>query len=184
MESFFKFEITQTTKVLLYKIKNGHDRRWIIEGDVESSFFSICELGNKQNKAQFRVSENKIVIITAHGYEYQIVDKPKDGAKVLFHGPVNALLTQSLIPRMTYVPTTLVGKTNEMEDFVCIEEFMILREERHGDNVNPQDQHGWKVNMKFCNELYPWLPMFRESFRMTKKQRRQSGKFKRRSFEY
>lgn len=179
MNSYFKFEITQTTKVLLYKMKMGHEHRWLVEGSTEDAEFKLREIRHPENSIIITSCPNLLTITTVNGFEYKISDKEGDGAKVFFHGPVNALLTQSLMPRMTYVPETLIGKTDEMEDFVSIQEFMELREQRHGENSNPQDEHGWRVNMKFNNELFPWLPKFKGQMRDKSQKRKKSGKFNR-----
>ena len=89
-----------------------------------------------------------------------IEDKEGGGAEVSFQGPVNALLAQALMPRMTYVPGTLRAMSEDMPDYASIAEFMEIRAERNAGCPNPQDRHGWRVNMKFNNELVPWLPPF------------------------
>ena len=179
MNSYFKFEITQNIEAIFYKIKMGHERRWLVEGSTEDAEFKLREIRHPENSIIITSCPNLLKITTVNGFEYKISDKEGDGAKVFFHGPVNALLTQSLMPRLTYVPETLIGKTDEMEDFVSIQEFMELREQRHGENSNPQDEHGWRVNMKFNNELFPWLPRF-SGARRGRSQKKKNGKFTRR----
>lgn len=149
IRSFFKFQITQTTKVLLYKIKMGDGKRWSVEGSEAEGRLVLHEIDRPENSIEVKTNTGVLQIKTVHGYEYVIADKEGDGAEVSFHGPVNALLTQSLLPRMTYVPETLSGMSSDMDDFVPIDEFMELREKRHAGRVNPQDKFGWRVNMKF-----------------------------------
>lgn len=180
IRSFFKFQITQTTKVLLYKIKMGDGKRWSVEGSEAEGRLVLHELDRPENSIEVKVTSGVLQIKTVHGYEYTITDKEGDGADVSFHGPVNALLSQSLLPRMTYVPETLSGMSSDMEDFVPIDEFMELREKRHAGRVNPQDKFGWRVNMKFDNELCPWLPPFKATMRDKQAAKRKSGKFSRR----
>lgn len=180
IRSFFKFEITQTTKVLLYKIKMGDGKRWSVEGSEAEGRLVLHEPERPENSIEIGVNPGVLRIRTVHGYEYTVIDKEGDGADVSFHGPVNALLTQSLLPRMTYVPETLFGMSSDMEDFVPIGEFMELREKRHDGQVNPQDRFGWRVNMKFDNELVPWLPPFKAVMRDKQAAKRKSGKFARR----
>lgn len=175
-ESFFRFDITQTTHVLLYKIEQGEGRRWLLgSGDSDNTLF-LHELKRpKENFVLIEIGTGVLKFTTVHGFIYVVTDKDGDGAEVSFHGPVNALLTQSLLPRMTYVPETLVGMSSDMEDYVPIAEFMKLREQRHNGEVNPQDKFGWRVNMKFNNELTPWLPPFKGEMR--EKPKKKSGKF-------
>ncbi|MCM1324606.1 MAG: hypothetical protein NC218_10830 [Acetobacter sp.] len=177
IQSFFKFEITQTTKVLLYKIKTGDGKRWNLNDDAGANILSLEEIGRPENAVTVRISPNVLHFTTVHGYVYVVEDKKGDGASVTFNGPVNALLTQSLMPRMTYVPETLVGMCSDMDDYAPIDVFMEKREARHNGRVNPQDKYGWRVNMKFNNELVPWLPPFNGAFR--DKPKKKSGKFAR-----
>ncbi len=177
-KSFFKFDITQTTRVLLYKIKMGDNKRWFLTDGEDSNHLILSDCTPPQkNFTKIKICAGVMEITTVQGYTYVVQDKVGDGAEVTFHGPVNALLTQSLLPRMTYVPETLVGMSSDMEDFVPIGEFMELREQRHNGEVNPQDKFGWRVNMKFNNELVPWLPPFNGTVR--EKTKKKSGKFAR-----
>ena len=177
MKCYFKFEITQTTSVLLYKIEQGVNKRWRIEGDLKDNEFRLWALDDFQKFIDVQVGDGVLVFETVNGYLYEVVDGEKDGAKVTFEGPVNALLAQSLMPRMTYVHETRVGKYEDMDEYVEIQEFMKIREERHNGEPNPQDKYGWRINMKFDNELCPWLPKF-WGMRSEKPQKK-SKKFKR-----
>ncbi len=184
-QSFFRFEITQTTKVLMYKIRMGDGKRWNIDGEEERGHITLREIGRSMNNTLVMLGQGYMRIITAYsGYEYLIQDKENgDGAEVTFSGPVNALLAQALMPRMTYVPDTLQGMSEDMTDYAPIGEFMRIREERRVGDPNPQDAHGWRVNMKFNNELVPFLPPFNGAERENPKKRRRrerAGKFSRR----
>lgn len=181
--SFFHFEITQTTKVLLYKMKQLSCKKWNIDGDETSGHFELVDLNHEENKTLVMTGDGYLKFITVGGYEYVVQDKTTDGAEVSFAGPVNALLTQSLMPRMTYVPNTLEGMSEDMEDFMPIAEYMAVRAERNARNPNPQDKNGWRVNMKFNNELTPFLPEFYGDGRENpkkRKRREKAGKFARR----
>ncbi len=177
--SFFYFNITQTTKVLLYKMKNLDGKRWRIEGKEEDGQFTLVDLHHEENKTSVYIESDGLKFITVNGYKYEVKDKVPDGAVVTFFGPVNALLTQSLMPRMTYVPNTLQGMYVDMDEFVPISEYMTIREERHAGNPNPQDKHGWRVNMKFNNELVPFLPPYYGEMRAKKDEQKKVGKFAR-----
>lgn len=74
------------------------------------------EPGRSVNNTLVLLGQGYMRIITAcSGYEYLIQDKEDgDGAEVTFSGPVNALLAQSLMPRMRYVPGTLRGMSEDM----------------------------------------------------------------------
>jgi len=192
-ESFFRFQITQTTKVLLYKIKMGDGKRWILSADDDSNALLLRDMKRSQdNVVKINVYDGALRFETVHGFVYLVQDRKPDGANVSFHGPVNALLTQSLMPRMTYVPGTLLGMSSETQPdapetqspdreeegngfFVPIAEFMAQREQRHNGRVNPQDKFGWRVNMNFNNELVPWFPPFKTEMR--EKPKKKSGKF-------
>ncbi len=178
IESFFKFEITQTTKVLLYKIEKGNNKRWLLEKNEDGSQIILRDLKRPDdNFVTIKVFTQTLHITTAHGFVYVIQDKSGDGAEVSFNGPVNALLAQALMPRMTYVPQTLRAMSSDMDGFTDINEFMERRAQRHNGKVNPQDKFGWRVNMKFNNELEDWLPPFKGGMR--DKSAKKSGKFSR-----
>ena len=177
MKEFFKFEITQTTRVLLYKMEQGVNKHWGIEGDVKSDEFRLFKLDEPEKYVEVEVDDGRLFFTTVNGYFYEVVDGETDGARVTFEGPVNAMLAQSLMPRMTYVHETLVGKYEDMDEYVEIQEFMKIRESRHEGKPNPQDKYGWRINMKFNNELRPWLPEF-WGMRSEKPQKK-SKKFKR-----
>ncbi len=184
VKSFFKFEITQTTKVLMYKIRMGDGKRWNVSEDKERGRVVLMEIGRPMNVTLVMIGDQRMQIFTACSrFEYLIQDKENgDGAEVSFCGPVNALLTQALMPRMTYVPGTLQGMSEDMPDYAPIAEFMRIRKERRAADPNPQDAYGWRVNMKFQNELAPYFPPFDRARRENpKKQRRRerSGKFPR-----
>lgn len=179
MQCFFKFQITQTTKVLLYKMLMGDGKRWTVEYDANGHPAFLHEIKRPENFVTIKIIPHALHFTTVHGYVYLVEDKNGDGADVSFHGPVNALLTQSLMPRMTYVQETLVGMSSDMDDFVPIAEFMARREKRHAGKVNPQDKHGWRVNMKFNNELVPWLPPFDGEMRSKPRKKQRVGKFSR-----
>ena len=178
MKSYFIFEITQTINVLLYKIEKGAGKRWGIEGDIKGKEFKLFKLGEPEKYVDVEVDDNKLYFTTVNGYKYEVVDKVKDGAEVTFEGPVNALLAQSLLPRMTYVPYTLWGKYEDMALYVEIQDFMEIRELKHEGKPNHQDKFGWRINMKFNNELVPYFPEFwgDNAVKINKKK----GKFSRR----
>lgn len=177
-KSFFKFQITQTTNVLLYKIEQGVNKRWGVEGSLNDSEFKLFDLEDPEKFVNVQSSSNGVLFFeTVSGYLYEVVDGETEGAVVTFAGPVNALLAQSLMPRMTYFSGTLKAKYDDMEDYVGIQEFMSIREERHNGKPNPQDRYGWRVNMKFDNEFRPWLPKFWGM--KSKKPQKKSKKFKR-----
>lgn len=168
----------------MYKMKQNDGKRWTVQGDEADGRIVLRDVDDPDYTAEtvIRIDDNGTLHIeTCHGFEYTVTNKEGDGAVVEFAGPVNALLMQSLLPRMTYVHGTLVGKTDTMGDFVPIGEFMEQREQRHEEtgSVNPRDKKGWRINMRFNNELAPWLPSF-EGPGSKKKAHRVSGKFHRR----
>lgn len=175
-QSFFKFEITQTTSFLVYMMKMGDGKRWTLIADTPQRM-TLLEIDNPENKTEVRLLPNVLHFTTVRGFVYVVEDKKSNGAVVSFNGPVNALLMQFLMPRMTYVPQTLVGMSSDMPNFAPISEFMKQREMRHNGQVNPQDKHGWRVNMKFNNELAPWFPPFHGEFRNLPFKKKTDGKF-------
>lgn len=163
MNSSFKFQITQTTKVLLYKIEQGNGKRWNLSYDNKKGEIYLQDVKATDLEVVTTISlqDNAMRIVCSRSnYEYIITDKAGDGANVVFTGPINALLMQSLMPRMNYVPKTLVGKTEEMEEYLPILEYMKDRAKHNSDaeKLNPQDKHGYRVNSRFYNELVPYLP--------------------------
>ena len=103
----------------MYKIRMGDGKRWNIDGDEECGHITLMEPGRSVNNTLVLLGQGYMRIITAcSGYEYLIQDKEDgDGAEVTFSGPVNALLAQSLMPRMRYVPGTLRGMSEDMPDY-------------------------------------------------------------------
>ena len=74
-QSFFRFEITQTTKVLMYKIRMGDGKRWNIDGDEECGHITLMEPGRSVNNTLVLLGQGYMRIITAcSGYEYLIQD--------------------------------------------------------------------------------------------------------------
>ena len=184
MNTYFKFQIKQTVNVLLYKIQNGDGKKWNVE-KAEDGTLTLREMRESDNETKISVHDGVMEITTVHDHHYTIHDRQGDGASVEFHGPVNALLTQYLMPRMTYVPGTLFGTNSCMEGYLPIAEFLKLRAGLHGNKQNPQDKFGWRVNRAFNNELAPWLAPCREIERQerigSKKSRKKAaGKFSRR----
>ena len=193
MNSYFKFEISQTVQVLLYKITEGAkpkkklngNPRWVLDGSEDIGVMSLHAFDKPEICTLITITDNSMEITTPHGYEYSIKNHPdKDGAIVVFHGPVNALLQQELMPRMTYVPKTLVAKNDDFNDYVSIEEFMEARAKRNADNPHPQDKFGYNVNKYFNNELAPWLSdswyhANRQRVRSKKERDGKTGKFSR-----
>lgn len=163
IKSFFKFEIMQTTDVLLGRIKDGDGKYWVVKESEDPKVVFLQEIRHPENMTTVRMLPNILHITTVRGFVYVIEDKANKGANVTFSGPVNALLKQTLIPQMTYVPKTLRGMTSADKDgYMPIGVFMERRKARHNGQVNPQDKNGWKVNMRFNNELAPWLPAYKE----------------------
>ena len=184
MDTYFKFEIKQTVDVLLYKIKNGNGKKWNVEDDAKAGMLILRETGNPDNRTEIILRDGTMQITTVHNHHYTIFNKKGDGAIVGFHGPVNALLMQSLLPRMTYVPGTLLATNDSFDGYVPIAEFMEARAKKHGDKVNPQDKFGWRINQAFNNELAPWLPSYRgydrqEHIGSKKSRKNAAGKFSR-----
>lgn len=123
-----------------------------------------------QSFAVIKKQENGIDITTAFGgYKYSIKDK-KDGigAKVTYNGPVNGLMNQMLLPKMTYVLGTLEARFLNAEtghpitSFMDMDHYGFLREAKnqetlkkykYGEKGNAQDNYGYQINAKFNNEL-------------------------------
>lgn len=174
-----KYDITQTTAVMLYKIKTNTGKKWIISGDVESSNFKLVAINDNEKFIEVNVSKGKMVLTTVRGYRYEISDKPKDGATVIFEGPINALLVQALLPKMTYVPQTLTAMADGETEWSDIETFGEIRKKRNPDKENPQDKHGYKVNAKVNNEI-PFFPRSRAIKEVEIKEKKEKkGKFRR-----
>ena len=180
IKSFFRFEITQTVADLARKIKELDGRDWDLVGNLVPGATVTLR---QRNKEKYRAETNprpdcdttvqllgdeNMIIKTVSGFEYVIVNKAKcKGAEVSFSGPVNALGLQTQMPRFTYVAGTLMGMDSTMDKYVPITEYMAHRAERHGNNPNPRDEHGWKVNRVFNNELAPWFPAFHGNVALT-----------------
>ncbi len=122
--------------------------------------------------AEVKKTDEGLNITTAWGgYKYNIKDKSDGkGAEVEFHGPLNALLNQNILPTMTYVPKTLEGKfvdaetQEDLTPFMDINSYGAIRKKKNGKTSkqeNGQDKYGAQINKKFHNEigvLPEWLP--------------------------
>lgn len=175
----FKFDITQTSKVMLYKVKVNAGKKWNISGNVEDKNFRLVAIKDNEKYIEVVINDGGMTLTTVRGYHYKICDKPKDGATVVFEGPINALLVQALLPKMTYVPQTLTAMADGETEWSDIETFGEIRKKRNPDKENPQDRHGYKVNAKVNNEI-PFFPPSRAikvAEPEAKKEKR--GKFKR-----
>lgn len=185
--SVFRFEIKENVPDLIRsmkKVKNRPQKRMIDEnGNV--SFSEATSLNpwevvypEKGNKTHYLLSDpnvnsdadvtekkdGSLEIITAWGgYQYIIQPNEKGGSSVEFHGPLNGLLRQNLLPDMTYVPHTLEAKfvssddKHDLTEFMSIEYYCALREAKNNGKQNEQDTMGYHVNRAFNNEI-PALP--------------------------
>lgn len=171
MKSIFKFQITQSIEVLLYKIEQADGKRWKLRDVKKGEYYLLEEVDNPESMTAILIDKGVMTIAFANtDYNYLITNLSKDGAEVMFFGPVNALLSQALMPRLHYVEKTLLGKSEEMEDFVPIAEFMEDRAKHNASREpNPQDRHGYRVNSRFYNELVPYLPSSHSVRKMRRK---------------
>ena len=190
--SVFRFDIKETSDDLLKEMetpskKHYPDRRiidrdgvqfekgapkakWETQYADDGSMFLVdldfdCE-------AEVKKTDEGLDITTAWGgYKYNIKDKSdRKGAEVEFHGPLNALLNQNILPTMTYVPQTLEGKfvdaetQEDLTPFMDINSYGAMRKKKNGktsESENWQDRYGAQINKKFNNEidvLPEWLP--------------------------
>lgn len=163
--SVFQFDINETIKDL----KNDLERRNYRDFEVwkiDANRYGISELmGGGGGSSELTVGKGKMSIETALGVKYNITEKPEGGSRVTFEGPVNALLDQDLLPKMTYVPYTLSAKFIDSEngkdltDYMNMNSYGFLRAEKNkkadewGDKENPQDGYGYHINAKFNNEI-------------------------------
>lgn len=170
-KSIFQFRISQSIDELLENMEKRDGKDWklifrepcslqLMDPDYNS--FANIWLGRnicKVNKSGEILFGKIMIIKTAwSGFEYDIRTYPDEqGSEVRFYGPLNGLLTQLLLPRMSYVPHTLMGKYENMAEFVSIDKYCQIREERHAGQINKQDSYGGWVNLAFNNEI-PSLP--------------------------
>lgn len=128
--------------------------------------------------ASVRKEDEKLSITTAtSSYQYEITPRAGGGSCVEFSGPVNGLLAQNLLPKMTYEPYTLWGKFVDKEtgkdltDYMDMQLYGELRAQKNRQIIegsylygytkpgNEQDRYGFQVNERFNNEI----PFFAKS---------------------
>lgn len=118
---------------------------------------------------------DEMKIETFGGYIYTIKQDEKGGCAVEFDGPINGLLSQNLLPPMTYVSGTLEGKFvkdgEDLTDYMAMDIYGLLRQKKNenftdmwGDKYtsNPQDVFGAAVNSRLNNEV----PFFNRSAKL------------------
>lgn len=196
--SIFRFEIKETSADLLKQMKElprkhyPQKRRIDQDGNVSvPKTRSVSPWEYRETEAGIHLqdpdfysyatvtkTDEGIEISTAlSGFKYQIKDnKDKPGASVEFDGPLNGLLQQNLLPRMTYVPKTLEAKfvdaktQEDITPYMDINIYGELRKEKNRKRAakegvvirgeadekfsgNEQDYFGYNINMMFNNEL-------------------------------
>lgn len=130
---------------------------------------------------QIDARQEALKVFTAwSNFIYYIYNLPEGGAEVFFFGPLNAILNQNLLPKMTYVPKTikvdkeqvkglkrnLLGLPEEkwisldVSAFISIDEYSKFRNEENKKKTNPQDKYGARINSRFNNEIN-CLPLFK-----------------------
>ena len=198
--SVFSFKIEESSQDLLKEMKelpkkrkpdyemtdiNGETHiqrgdykvRWEYSERNDKIYLTDRYVSSGSNVAVVTKTDEGLEIETAWGgYKYTISDNKKGGANVEFHGPVNALLKQDLLPPMTYVPHTLKGKFvdshngSDLTPYMDISTYGVIRKAKNTqvDNVsyeqetNPQDVYGSAVNKMFNNEI-DFLPQFKDA---------------------
>lgn len=178
--SVFKFEVKENVKDIIHNIKEGaqqktysyigHDgsyneyseKRWDLKRTEDGDMYLIDPNWNN-SYATVKSTLKGIEIETATGhYTYSITQNENQGCTVEFNGPVNGLLNQNLLPKMTYVPKTLEGKFvskngADLTPYNSIDTYGLLRDIKNGKQGNIQDDYGFNINRNFNNEI-PFLP--------------------------
>lgn len=163
--SVFHFSIEETVEELRDRIKNPAcdefgEKAWEVR-DYDGRYYFSDDFSNCRARAYLDDSpQGRLIIISAMScFKYEVTNLPQGGAEVFFDGPLNALLRQNLLPKMTYISHTLEAKYDDMEDFLSIEEYCFLRKEKAEGKANDQDVYGFWVNKNFYNEI-PCLPVW------------------------
>lgn len=210
--SVFRFEIKETSADLLKEMKelpkkhlpdvrkidkNGEVKFYKGSSKADWEYQEVDDKHIQLNDPDFwshaevEIVDGGLDITTAFSnYNYKIKDKRNGkGAEVEFHGPVNGLLRQNLLPSMTYVPHTLQGKFVDAEskesltDYMDMHTFGIIRAAKnkkiiegsydYSENRNTQDVYASEVNRQFNNEI-DFLPkhLSRQEYENMKAQKR------------
>lgn len=187
--SVFRFEIKESSADLLKQMKELPKKHYPQKREIDEDGnvtirktpslarwkYKETENGIKLEDRDFdsvadvKKTDNGIDILTAwSGFEYKIRDnQDKPGAVVEFNGPINGLLRQNLLPKMTYVPGTLEAKFidaqsgEDLTSYMGINQYGEIRKEKNKRNSrsdeedfgNSQDYFGYNVNRAFNNEL-------------------------------
>ena len=171
--SVFQFDIEENIADLKKDMesRNGTDFKIAKTSSHNYEIIDPALEYNSGGTAYLHIEKNSMTVETAlSGYKYSINEYPEGGSFVTFEGPVNALLNQNLLPKMSYVPQTLKAKFTDNEtgkdltDYLDIHSYGILRAEKNkkanawGEKGNNQDKYGYNINAKFNNEI-DFLPL-------------------------
>lgn len=168
--SAFHFEIKETTTELIKQMKSKKKKRqWKYREDEDGFKMHLDDLDFYCSADISKIDGGLSIITALSDYKYVIKDMIDGGADVTFYGPLNGLLTQNLLPKMTYVPHTLEGKFIDKENGQDLTEYMHINEyveirrlknsniKNNYDGVeligNPQDCYGVSINARFNNEI-------------------------------
>lgn len=179
--SVFTFEITESVGDVLSNIlhpRGDKKDNWDIQHLEDGKLWMWDKNWPCCAKVEYSDKEMKIETATAQ-YSYHIKpNKGRKGCLVEFQGPLNGLMNQVILPKMTYVHHTLEGKFvdqagKDLTKFMPISEYCMLRDaknkqpDENGKTGNLQDYYGYQVNMKFNNEI-PSFSIYTPNDRMQK----------------
>lgn len=175
--SKFKFEIKENVSDLLHQIEVDSRKNIKVGYDEEPKlgYRAMAHTNDKKETvsyslynpvdtwnftAEVKKTDAGLHIVTASsGFVYEITQKENNkGCTVEFDGPINGLMTQELLPKMTYISGTLEGKFvdadthKDLTGYMDIVDYCDMRIGK--DTVrNPQDKYGMLVNKAFNNEI-------------------------------
>lgn len=167
--SVFQFDINETIKDLKNDMENRNGTDFKVAKTSALKYEIIdprFEYNIDGGIAYLTIGKGKMSVETAFsGFKYSITENSDGGSSVTFEGPVNALLNQNLLPKMTYVPKTLSAKFvdnetgKDLTEYMDIHSYGVLRAEKNkqadewGEKENTQDKYGYHINAKFNNEI-------------------------------
>lgn len=152
MITIFKFQIAETVEQVINNILNpakfsNGEPYW--DGYEYEGEYHIKDTDFNCEACAFFENGSFVINTCWSKYSYILTPNKKGGCDVEFDGPMGALFTQNLLPKMTYVPNTLKAK---MEDtcWLSISDYFAFR--INNDMGLPTGAGAW-LNGSFNNEI-------------------------------
>lgn len=155
-KSFFRFRIKESIETIIALTQKGGKGFYFSDDLSESNRLVIISTYDGWWKAYVDVIDEDHINITCANkkYHYFLSRNEDGGCNVEFDGSIAALLQQTTMPKMTYIPDTLEGTYENFGFYLPISIYCQIRFIRNGDETYGGDE----INKMFNNEI----PCFRK----------------------